>query len=58
VALGTFAWTDGAWHLNLRTADLGAGCWRLVAAVDGAPVATAVVELLGDVSAKGTARRR
>jgi hypothetical protein len=56
--LGAFAWTDGAWRLNLRTADLDAGCWRLVASVDGAPLATAVILLAPDAAAKSQARRR
>jgi hypothetical protein len=56
--LGTFEWTEGAWRLNLRTVDLGAGCWRLVATVDGAPVASAVILLTSDAAAKVHARRR
>jgi hypothetical protein len=56
--LGAFEWTEGAWRLNLRTADLGAGCWRLVATVDGAPVASAVILLVPDAAAKIQARRR
>jgi hypothetical protein len=56
--LGTFEWTEGAWRLNLRTADLDAGCWRLVATVDGAPVASAVILLAPDATAKVQPRRR
>ncbi|MEW6225669.1 MAG: HYR domain-containing protein [Chloroflexota bacterium] len=55
---GTFDWTDGAWRLQLRTGDLGAGCWRLVATRAGVPVATAVVLLVPDAAAKEPARRR
>lgn len=42
---GAFAWGDGAWQLQLRTGDLGPGCWRLTATVDGTPLATAVISL-------------
>ena len=55
---GTFDWTDGAWRLHLRTDDLGAGCWRLVATQAGAPVATTVVLLAPDAAAKELARGR
>jgi len=42
---GTFGWGDGTWQLNLKTGDLGGGCWRLAAQVDGATFATAIVQL-------------
>jgi hypothetical protein len=48
---GRFAWDEGGWRLNLRTADLGPGCWHLVATVDGAPVAEAVIRLVPDATA-------
>lgn len=53
---GTFAWTDGGWHLNLRTAGLAPGTWRLTAFVDGAPLASAIV-VLAPRAAKKAANR-
>jgi hypothetical protein len=53
---GTFAWTDGTWHLNLRTAGLAPGAWRLTAVVDGAPLATAIVVLAPDAPTKAANR--
>jgi hypothetical protein len=43
--VGTFRWTNRAWHLQLRTGRLGVGCWRLEASVDGSTVADAVIRL-------------
>ncbi|MCJ7711401.1 MAG: HYR domain-containing protein [Chloroflexi bacterium] len=43
---GAFTWSDGAWHLNLRTGELAQGSWRLTATVDGTPLATAIVLLV------------
>ncbi|OGO58047.1 MAG: hypothetical protein A2V85_02060 [Chloroflexi bacterium RBG_16_72_14] len=54
---GVFDRSEGAWHLNLRTDELAGGCWRLVATVDGAPVATAVIQLV-PVAAKVPAKHR
>ncbi len=58
---GTFSWSDGAWHLNLRTGELAPGSWRLTATVDGTPLATAVVLLLPGAApraeTKGAAHR-
>ena len=56
--LGSFVREDGLWRLNLRTADLGAGCWRLVASVDGAPVASAVIQLVPDTAVSSPAKAR
>jgi HYR domain len=42
---GTLGWSNGTWQLNLRTDELGAGCWRLEASVDGTTVASAVIRL-------------
>lgn len=50
---GSFRWDDGAWHLNLRTALLGPGCWHLVATVDGADLAAANVRLDGATRGPG-----
>ncbi|MCJ7712442.1 MAG: HYR domain-containing protein [Chloroflexi bacterium] len=58
---GSFTWSDGAWHLNLRTGELAPGSWRLAATVDGTPVATAIVLLVPRASSrtetKGAANR-
>ncbi len=53
---GTFTWTDGTWHLNLRTAGLAPGTWRLTASVDGAPLASAIVVLAPSASTKAANR--
>ncbi len=51
---GAFAWTDGTWQLDLKTAGMLAGCWRLTATVDGAPAADAVVLLTSNASAQAS----
>jgi hypothetical protein len=56
-AAGTFGWTDGAWHLNLRTGGLDAGCWLLTARVGDVTVATAVVQLRADPLAASAVSR-
>jgi hypothetical protein len=55
---GTFRWEGRRWHLNLRTKGLTPGCWRLVATVDGAPVADAVVQLVRHATPAAANRRR
>jgi hypothetical protein len=50
---GSFEWSDGAWHLNLATGDLTAGCWRLTATVDGTALARAVVQLADGADSPG-----
>jgi len=54
---GDFQWANGAWQLNLRTGDLGSGCWRLEAEVDGIAFATTTIQLKDTVVAAAAARK-
>jgi hypothetical protein len=56
--VGVFAWADGTWQLNLQTGNLGGGCWRLDAQVDGVTVASAVIRLEAGGTAVAASRRR
>ena len=49
----TFHWSGGAWHVNLDTSRLGAGCVRVSAVVDGVSVTDAVIQLTSEPVAKG-----
>ncbi len=42
---GPFAWSHGTWHLRLAAGELGVGCWRLTAMVDGASPASVTVRV-------------
>jgi hypothetical protein len=55
--LGAFDWAYGTWQLNLQTGDLGGGCWRLDAQVDGVTVASAVIRLEDGGTAVAASRR-
>jgi hypothetical protein len=52
---GRFTWSDGLWRANLDTTGLGTGCVRVTATSNDAPVASAVIELLGNAA---VAKRR
>jgi hypothetical protein len=54
---GQFAWADGSWQLNLDTAPLGGGCFRLVARVQGETASSAVIQLAADGVSTSKAKR-